>query len=284
MTTRPSGIALSSLALCAILAVSPSYGGGASTHPLYNNEGGRLTLIDPASGAFLTLIGNLTGLVDRTRGLAIDPLTRVAYLEYEDLDGDWRLGTVDLATAAVTDIGDHDERFRELAFDSTGKLWGVSGQVDANSGALLSIDTNTGATTLENGSLPTVRNKLAYAPGTDTLYILGQDSGTQIWELYSLSPAAPMSLTQIALSGINLDSASMNNGGMVFDPVANVLLTEHQVASGEDFLAITPGGLVTSLGNPSDLLGLAFFPAQVFADGFESGDTTGWSSTVGAGT
>ncbi len=251
----------------------------------YNHNNFTLTRIDPATGETLSTVGPLVGVASQARGLAISPLTGIAYLEYETFTNQWRFGSVDLATGVVSDVGGHSQRIRDLTFDGTGKLWAVTGRIGANSHSLISVDASTGATVLENGALPIERNKIAYDPGTDTIFLLGWDPGSQAWELYSFSPADPATLTQIALSGTGLDNGdNEQRPGMGFDPQANVLLTELAVGDSgvEQFVMITPGGVVSSTGEPTEqgFSGLDAEPALIFADGFESGDALRWSSTT----
>lgn len=258
--------------------------GGAHGQLWYSHSGFTLTRIDPATGDTVSTVGPLAGEAVQARGLAVSPVTGTAYLEYQNAIGTWRLGVVDLMTGLVSDVGGHIERIRDLTFDATGKLWAVSGLI-GGSHSLISVDTSTGATTLENGSMPTERNKIAYDPETDTLYVLGWDTGDQVWQLHSLSPADPSSLTQIALSGIELDNGNnTQRGGMGFDPTAGVMLTEHSVEpSGQvQFVRITPAGVVSSTGEPvaQAYFGLDAGPGLIFEDGFESGDTLSWSSTI----
>ena len=250
--------------------------GSAGAQGLYSHDGLRLNVNHRMTGANIFFVGTMSGNVTDAKGLAVDPTTGTAYLEYRDVNSNWRLGTVDLSTAVVTDVGDHDERFRSLAFDSTGKLWGVSGALEANPNALLSIDPGTGATTLENGSLPTARNKLAYDPTSDTIFMLGLSGGS--WQLHSFSSASPGSLTQIPLTGVDLNTSSMNLGGMEFEPNVAALVTQHRTATVfDDFVTITTSGVATAAGMSigEELDGLAFV-AAIFADGFESGDTSAW--------
>ena len=270
------------LKIVATLACLLLSAGGAGAQ-WYSHNSFSLKRIDPTTGDTLATVGSFGSGVIQARGLAISPVTGVAYLEYQSSSADWRLGTVDLTTGMISDVGSTLERLRGLAFDATGKLWAVAGQVGSHS--LYSVDTSTADTALENGSLPTTRNKIAYNPLNDTLLLLGWNNGAQAWQLYSFSPADPTSLTQIAIQDPGLDDDNnAQRGGMGFDPVANVLLTEHSVDPDGDvqFAMISPTGVVSSTGAPITQVyfGLDAGPSLIFADGFESGDTLEWSDTV----
>ncbi len=267
----------------AILTLFLTLAGGAWGQDWYSHTGFTLKRIDPATGDTVATVGSLAGVASQGRGLAVSPVTGVAYLEYQNSVFDWRLGIVDLDTGVVSDVGNHGERIRDLTFDATGKLWAVTGLVGGH--ALISVDTATGAVTVEAGSLPTQRNKIAYDPGTDTIFVLGWDNGDQAWQLHSLSPSAPASLTQIVLSGTALDNGSnTQRGGMGFDARAGVMLTEHSVEPipRVEFVMISRDGVVSSAGEPVGQVyfGLDAGPGLIFQDGFESGDTLGWSSTA----
>ncbi len=265
------------LALAALLA-APS---GAQT--LYAAEATTRTLrtIDPADGSMLSTIGALThpNGVMMARPIAMDPITGTMYAVFVDGIGAWRFATLDLATAAYSDVASLAERIRDLTFDATGKLWAVVGSIGANANSLVSIHTASGAITLENGSLPTSgQNKIAYQPATDTLYLLGNAAGS--YELYSLKPAAPGTLSNIPLSGATITGSTQP--AMVYDPIMDLILTQ---GTDDDWVSITPAGTVTTEATLSDhVAGLAWdrktTASFIFADGFESGDTAAWSSAV----
>ncbi len=251
--------------------------GQSNAETLYGVVAGNaeLRILDPSDASTLSTAGTITHPdgVDRGRALAFDPTSGVFYCVFPVGDGSpWVFGTVGL-DASFSQIGVlSGGAVRDMTFDATGKLWAVIGIRGPNTSSLVSIDTSTGAATLENGALPTSgRNKIAYVPATDTLYIIGDTVGP--WALYSLSPASPTNLTEVPLSGTTLNETSQPP--MVYDPIANVLRT---LSGASDWVAITLDGVVTvEAGFPGYNLGGLAFDGPFFSDGFESGDTSAWN-------
>ncbi len=232
----------------------------------------ELRILDPSDASTLETLGTIDHPnVQLGRGIALHPTTGALYSIIQVNTGViWRFGTLD-STASFTEIAALAHAIRDLAFDSTGKLWAVTGLMGPDGDSLVSIDTNTGAVTLENGALPTTgRNKIAYVAETDTLYLLGDTIGQ--WELYSFSPSSPMSLTQVPLSGVELDDTS--EPPMIYDSAAEVLRT---LDTNSNWTAITLSGVVTTEAPfPGYNIGGLAFDTPIFADGFESGDTSSW--------
>ena len=235
-----------------------------------------LRVLDPSDASTIAILGTITHPNGATlgRAIALDATTGTLYATFPIGGGTWVFGTLGF-DASFSEIAVTPDAIRDMVFDASGKLWAVVGNMGPNANDLVSVNTSTGAITLENGALPTTgRNKLAYVATSDTLYLLGDTDGP--WQLYSFSPATPTDLTQVPLSGIVLDD--MNQPPMAYDPAGEVLRTQD---TDGNWVAITLGGVVT-LEAPflSNLGGLAF-DGPFFSDGFESGDTLAWSSTVG---
>jgi hypothetical protein len=171
----------------------------------------------------------------------MNPITGDMYAIHTNSgNANWFLATLNLATGAYTDIADmNPERLRDITFDDTGKLWGVTSSSGPNPHSLVSVNLLSGASTLENGALPTTQNRIAYDPQTDTLYIQGARSGNG--ELYSLSPSAPNALTTVTLSGASIPTSGQPP--MVFDPINDVLILK---PAGTNWTRITTSGVVTS--------------------------------------
>jgi hypothetical protein len=224
---------------------------------LYGLEDGsdNLVTLDPADGSTLSIIGGVAGTftVGKLRLLAMDPTTGIMYVNYSDNTSTWHFGTINLATAFITDINSNQlDHIRGAVFDTSGKLWAVNGASGANSHDLVSVNLSTGATTVENATLPGSKNKISYAPDTDTLYILSLSPG----RLDSLSPSDPASLTQITLSGDTL--LSSGGGLMVYDSQTDLIYTVNAV---NQWYTITPSGvvtLVTTSNGSGNLKGSAF--------------------------
>jgi hypothetical protein len=217
-----------------------------------------LLTLNPTTGDVITTVGALTNVngVDIGRSIAMDPISGTMYGVYPDFAaGDWQFASLDLGTGAFTNIANMgNERIRDMTFDSTGKLWAVMGAAATNPHALVSVNTSTAALTVENGSLPTVSNRIAYDPKTDTLYLQGEDGPDA--ELYTLSPSTPGTLNAVTLSGVPIFTGSQP--GMVFDPIVDRLLIKERDVEG--WTMITPAGFVSRTATIDDvvLAGLAF--------------------------
>lgn len=119
----------------------------------------QLYTVDKVNGA-ATLVATITGPIKAVTALAIDA-NGIAYVTDEALPGNpAELFVLNLATGEATRIGDLTGLqcdinsacgFRDLAFDSSGQLWGDSfGQRaddGAHVGAVYTIDINSGAVT-----------------------------------------------------------------------------------------------------------------------------------------
>jgi hypothetical protein len=148
--------------LCAlgVVAVGPR----ADAQVLYAARGagqpGELYTLNKATGAMITDVGPLNdvgGTNFGLTGIAFSPVTGILYGSV-DRQGPPDLVIVNPATARVTVIGAFNVgatvTMTDLAFDSTGKLYGISSSGGAN---LYSIDVLTGAATLISapGTVPT---------------------------------------------------------------------------------------------------------------------------------
>ena len=122
--------------------------------PLYagviDNE--QLVEID-TSGAIFTIVGTTTmttdvGSVDGTFGLALHPITDVMYILYNNGDGecDRHLGTVDLTSGAITDIGNAGNLV-DIDFGADGTLYATTGASCAPDYTFVEVNILTAATT-----------------------------------------------------------------------------------------------------------------------------------------
>lgn len=95
-------------------------------------------------------------------------------------DGDGTLGTVDVATGAATVVGQMSQVMTDIAFDSSGNLWGIT------FGQLFKINSTTAATTLV-GNLGTSLNSLVF--GADgTLY----SANNSLWKINTSTGVASL--------------------------------------------------------------------------------------------
>ena len=117
-----------------------------------SNEDDQLRTVDPTSGATLSSITiTLSGSTVRmANGLATNPLTGelFALLTLQGQSGR-QLVKLDPATGVATGIGNTGGAFATLAFDSSGVLYGVTGENGPSPESLFTIDTATGTTTLK---------------------------------------------------------------------------------------------------------------------------------------
>ena len=102
---------------------------------------------------------------------------------------------------------------------------------------------------------------------------------TGLSQLLTIDPDSGDVLNSVGLS------VSLGNGaGMVFEPTTGTLYVVDGGAGGTEKLHILDpaSGILTVVGPlnlPDGLSGLTYFSPAVFQDGFESTDTTRWSST-----
>ena len=89
-------------------------------------------------------------------------------------DSGGRLGTVDVATGSTTVVGNMGQAMFDIAFDSVGNLWGISGGAQ-----LFSINSSTAVATLVGSTGTGFINSLVFGPG-GVLYAAGSS-------LYSLN-------------------------------------------------------------------------------------------------
>src|SRR6185437_12712324 len=144
MKTAFAFCALSLLALASNHAdASVLYGATSSGH-------GELYILNPATGASSSDIGPLNDVLGANysvSGLAFDPNSGLLYGSTGGVSGT-KLLTINPATAAVTVVGSFaagSATMTDLAFDSSGNLYGISSSGGAN---LFSINKATGAATV----------------------------------------------------------------------------------------------------------------------------------------
>lgn len=154
------------------------------------------------------------------------------------------LATIDPNTGIATIIGTVSKGFAELAIDSSGTLFAVSGNGASPPETLFTLDRSTAAATLVcalgNGN---DGETIAYNRNDGQLYH-GSGIGTnRIFEVItSTAPSVTCSTTNIPLSG---DSYSEQNG-LAYLPSENVFLT---TSISRELLTISPTGVTTLVGS-----------------------------------
>jgi len=243
-----------------------------------------LQTVNPATGEPISAVG--TDDVSNNKGLAMNPSNGLLYAAEGAAHTDpWQLITIDPADGSESILGDTgaDEKVRDLVFDAAGTLWAVTGAQSGNADALLTLNPSTGAPTVQNASLPTDKNRIAYRRGWNDLWLLGRGAGNTA-KLYRIAPSAPGTLSEVALSGDDLGS-SFPYIGFVYDPDGDRFLASNDL----DWFEVTPGGEVTQLSSfvTDNTFGLAFdavttaFTRYVFVDGFDLDGVCAWTTSVG---
>lgn len=176
-----------------------------------------------------------------------------------------QLGTVDSTTGTVSLIGSTGTFLTDIAFDSSGQLWGIS------FGELYKVNKDTGASTLVGslGSVSGTANALVFgADGTlymagNTLYTVNTATGAAT----SIGAIGYQSAGDLAFVGGNLYMAALGT--------SDDILVEINTSTGA-------GSLVGSIGTPS-VFGLAT-PDNVNLFGVAGTNLLSINTTTGAGT
>lgn len=174
--------------------------------------------LDPATWeALLTIAPTLAGsTVIGTTALATDPTTNAVYGIARVTGGGRLLTTVDTQTMAYTSVGSLGDRFSSLTFDSSGQLFGVTGDGAVVRETLYTIDKASAARTLAvalgNGADGEV---IAYNPTDRFIYHWSGNSALVFEKFPATPPYTPV--TDIAISG----SPNGETFGAWFDPAAS---------------------------------------------------------------
>jgi hypothetical protein len=246
------------------------------------NRGRLLISIDPATGA-----GTLRFPID-----SFGPVTEIEFradgvLFASTGQGSSTIITIDPDTGVETLVGQHAfgavnglEFVGDTLYGSFVDFAaaGAGGPEGAAPSRLVIVDQT-------DGSLATVGpfvdylpvRGLAYDPATGTLYGVGSPPGPdpQGDTLFTIDPTDG-STTAIGFTGFSIGGIELGTDGVLYGGTT----------SGGALLSIDLAtGAATVIGSTgfSALSGLSFVPAgePIFADGFESGDTSAWSATVG---
>lgn len=144
--------------------------------PFYAGEyySDQIDIIDTTDLTF-TITGSMTatsdfGSVDGIYGMALHPTTEEMYVCYQSSGaGSRRLGTIDEATAAITDIGNCGNII-DICFDATGILYGSTGNFSADYSFVI-IDLTTAAQIFIFDYTPSsYGGGMAYNSFTDEIY------------------------------------------------------------------------------------------------------------------
>ncbi len=234
----------------------------------------RLRFIDPVDG---TTLANTTIALDGEiviggNGLATHPMTGEvwALLRLSGQTGR-ELVTLEPTTGVATRIGDTGDRFAGLAFDNDGTLYGITGRGATTPEAFFILSQTTGMRTLLF-SLANGRGgeAIAFHPEADLFY-----HASDGFTFESIDLTGP-TVTHIATCN---SIPSFQAGALTYLGQDLMLFAERDGA----LFSITGGGGLATVGFLDHRSkGLAFYPTVLFADGFESGDTSAWSLTIGS--
>ncbi|MBN1494913.1 S-layer homology domain-containing protein [Candidatus Peregrinibacteria bacterium] len=189
---------------------------GAGNNPAAPN----LFTLDPETGNILTTIG-LVGF--NATGIAVDPTTGILYGSTGTNDPTGgnpnSLITIDLTTGAGTLVGPArdaalvDHNLADIAFDSTGQLYGWSEMTDE----LYAVDKTTGAVTLVGaGGLSTYGSGLIFDL-TNTLYLFGNgDDDYWIIDKTTGLPLANPPFLNASGNSESLGSAAVDSANIIF--------------------------------------------------------------------
>jgi len=234
-------------------------------------------ILEAAEGARQNLRGGAALGRDEVAGLG--ELDSVARLELDrtgaahEVDGEPLL-TVNRFTGVASSVGDTGDYFAGLAFDGNGVLYGLTGNGGSNPRQLFTLDQTNGTPTpfldisTELGAWQGVG--LAYHPEDGMLYVT---SGSQV---LAVDPSVPSSTPVGLCRGFYYTA----NAATSLDATSLLLANDYGDLHRFDVATGMIGARVGSLDHNSK--GLVFIQqTSIFADGFESGDTTAWSAQVG---
>ena len=266
------GLALLALAVSA-LGVAGSARVEAEELYALERGGPACRVIDRLTGADLSTISST--VFGDWRGMAMSPSDGV--MSATDAEN---LFTIDLVTGGVVDLGLFGSVvIRDLTFDRAGTLYGVTGAQGDDPHSLHEIDPINAVATFRFGLNGGGGHGIAYDPAqAGILYHLAwdEDPFDLFFETVDLTTGIA---TPIPLFGDPLLGAPL---GLVYDSIDGVFRLFDSTGA---FYSLTRDGVVAALGtNAAVYFGLAFDQettrGALFADGFESGDTSAWSTTV----
>ena len=168
------------LSLLMLLSFTPFFSFSQGPTPFYAAEyySDEIDLID-TTGLTFTVISSMTatsdyGAVNGIYGMALHPVTDEMYVCYQTAGaGNRRLGTMDMETGAITDIGNCGN-IVDIAFGPGGTLFGATGSFSADYSFVI-IDIGTGAQIfLFDFTSSWYGGCMTYNPFTDEIYYRNQ--------------------------------------------------------------------------------------------------------------
>lgn len=172
----------------------------------------QLRTIDPSTGATLSQVQIVIPgqpQVLQAHGCAVDPTTGELYAVVSLIPlATKNLLRIDPTTGIAVDVGDTLEKHAGIAFDSSGQMWGISGDGGIVPEALFKIDKTTAASTfvlqLGNGG---PGEALGFNPFDGKLYH-GSGNGTLndpiLGTILETIDPTTLTVTNVALSGVGV--------------------------------------------------------------------------------
>jgi hypothetical protein len=246
------------LSLAAVLAITTT--AQAQTPRLYTvtTQDNKIRRIDPTTGVTLSL-ASFTGCTGvKGVALATDPTTGLLWAMLSgNLSTTSRLVRINPLNGQCTDVGPSTDKFAGIAFDSTGKLYGVSGDGGIIDESLFSISKTTAqATFLKQLGLGGDGEALTFNPFDGMLYHASGSGGINeptIGTILEKIDPVTLQTTLITLSGPNISGISALGR---LD--ANTLIGS---TYGAEYVTISTSGVITSLGGTDHIVkGFAFAP------------------------
>lgn len=171
--------------------------------PMYvvDPQSDELTVYDTLAWASTSAVFNLTsstGTVDGCNGLAVQPCTGIIYVAYKS-GGARYLGTLDTASAFITEIGNLGDNVANICFGAQNRLYAVTGDGASTPETLFEVNLTTAAMTLKvtlgNGD---DGEAIAFNPDNGLIYHWSGIGGGNIME--SIDTTTNL-ITPIALTG-----------------------------------------------------------------------------------
>lgn len=238
-----------------------------------SRDDNKLRVIDPtdASSRSCVIITLEDTSLDGATGLAVNPQTRElwALLKVSGDSDDRELVTVDPETGVATSIGSTGDRFAGLAFDSSGTLYGVTGDGAATSESIFTLDTADASSTFlvalgigddgEAIAFNRVDGRLYHASGHS-----GPCNGPDDGVCFESIDLVSLTAMEIDIAGTLLVDEEAQ--ALTFWETEGVFLWKQDHGLGPLY-QVTPDGLATLVGEMDHVAkGLAFGPRVSHAD------------------
>lgn len=264
------------VALAACLSLVSVDSAGAETLWALERDGPSLRIIDRTTGIDLGTISNSVN--GSWRGIAIHPTSGIMYASDTEY-----LYSIAKSTGVATQIGLFGSvLIRDLAFDDLGQLYGITGNQGSDQNSLHSINIASGSAMFLLSLSGIAGHGIAHdTANPGTLYHLAVET---LFELESyVFEKVDLASTVVTAIGLSGDAIVGRPLGLEYDRIDGVFRFFDDTGR---YYSVDRDGMVAAVGtqNPTLYSGLGYDPvtflSDLFADGFESGDTDSWSATT----